>query len=122
LKDDKPVLAVSVAGGDGQDQAAIQMLTDVIDFGMSPREAVTAVRFGTNHLVGSFGQTPPQLGSLLIYPEVGSQTIDALKARGHQVKLEKPPMWHPVVLAIDPASGEINVAGDPKANRHAAAY
>jgi gamma-glutamyltranspeptidase / glutathione hydrolase len=122
LKDDKPVLAVSVAGGDGQDQAAIQMLTDVIDFGMSPREAVTAVRFGTNHLVGSFGQAPPQLGSLLIYSEVGSQTIDALKARGHQVKLEKSPMWHPVVLAIDPASGEINVAGDPKANRHAAAY
>src|SRR6185436_3824275 len=64
LKDGKPAIAVSVAGGDGQDQATLQMLLDVIDFGMTPAEAVTVPRFGTNHHLGSFRQTKPDLGSL----------------------------------------------------------
>src|SRR5207237_6699191 len=69
LKDGKPVLAVSVAGGDMQDQAALQMVLDALDFGLSPAESVTAPRFGTNHFVGSFRQAPPALGSLLLYPD-----------------------------------------------------
>ena len=122
MRDGKPVLAVSVAGGDGQDQASIQMVLDAIDFGLSPAESVSAVRFGTNHHVGSFGQTPPQLGSLLIYPTAGDQTIAALKAKGHHVSTSGPPLWAPCVLAIDPASGHKQAAGDAAAGRHAAAH
>src|SRR5262249_44860373 len=59
----KPLLAVSVAGGDGQDQAALQLLLNVIDFGMSPADAVSAPRFGTEHHLGSFRQKAPVLGS-----------------------------------------------------------
>jgi gamma-glutamyltranspeptidase/glutathione hydrolase len=121
-RDGKPVLAVSVAGGDGQDQTCLQMVIDHIDFGLSPRESVTAVRFGTDHLVGSFGQTPPELGSLTIYTKAGERTIADLKARGHKVKSRVPPLWVPSVLAIDPASGQIDVAGDPQTGRHSAAY
>jgi gamma-glutamyltranspeptidase/glutathione hydrolase len=122
LHDGKPVLAVSVAGGDGQDQATLQMLLDVIDFGLSPAEAVTAPRFGTNHLLGSFRQTPPKLGSLLLYRDFSEETVRDLRARGHKVTLRKPPLWAPTVLGIDPASHTIRAAGDPKAARHAAAY
>ncbi len=118
----KPVLAVSVAGADGQDQAGLQMVIDHIDFGLSPRDSVTAVRFGTNHLVGSFGQTPPDLGSLMIYSQAGPQTIAELKARGHDVQIRQPPLWNPSVLAIDRATGQIEAAGDPRAGRHSAAY
>jgi gamma-glutamyltranspeptidase/glutathione hydrolase len=42
LKDDKPVIAVSVAGGDLQDQVTLQVLLNVIDFGLKPADAVTA--------------------------------------------------------------------------------
>jgi gamma-glutamyltranspeptidase/glutathione hydrolase len=122
LKNGRPALAVSVAGGDGQDQTALQLLLDVIDFGLSPPEAVTAPRFGTNHHLGSFRQAPPVLGSLLIYPEVGEQTIQDLEARGHKVTQRRPPLWAPVLLSIDPTSGLIHAAGDPKARRHAAAF
>src|SRR5206468_2461045 len=45
LKDGKPAFAVSVAGGDMQDQATLQLLVSAIDFGMSPADAVTAPRF-----------------------------------------------------------------------------
>jgi gamma-glutamyltranspeptidase/glutathione hydrolase len=122
LKDHKPVIAVSVAGGDGQDQTTLQLLLDLIDFGLSAEQAVTSPRFGTNHHLGSFRQTPPSLGSLLIYSEVGEAVIDDLKARGHKVSLSRPPLWAPVVLTIDAKTGLIQAAGDPKARRHAGAY
>lgn len=122
LKDGKPVLAVSVAGGDGQDQATLQVLLNSIDFGMSAADAVTVPRFGTSHHLGSFRQTPPKLGSLLLYGEVGETTIKELESRGHKVTVSKPPLWAPSLLRLDPTSGRIDAAGDPKAGRHAAAY
>jgi gamma-glutamyltranspeptidase/glutathione hydrolase len=118
LKGGKPVLAVSVAGGDGQDQASLQMLLDCLDFGLSPAEAVRSPRFGTNHLLGSFRQTPPTLGSLLINPAVGEETIRDLRARGHKVTIRKGPLWSPTVVSVDPATGLIRAAGDPRAGRH----
>jgi gamma-glutamyltranspeptidase/glutathione hydrolase len=122
LKNDRPAFAVSVAGGDGQDQVSLQLLLNVIDFGLDPAQAVTAPRFVTNHLLGSFRQTPPRLGSLDINAEVGEATIAALKARGHRVKVAKPPIWIPSIMRFDPASGRIDAAGDPRAGRHAGAY
>jgi gamma-glutamyltranspeptidase/glutathione hydrolase len=122
LKDGKPLLAVSVAGGDGQDQASLQMLLDVLDFGLTPAAAVTAPRFGTNHHVGSFRQTPPELGSLLVNPEVGQEMIGDLERRGHKVAVRRSALWAPSLLRIDPKSGVIHAAGDPKAGRHTGAW
>jgi hypothetical protein len=44
-----------------------------------------------------------------------------LRARGHKVVVVKSPIWVPSMLTIDPHSGLIQAAGDPKAGRHAAA-
>jgi gamma-glutamyltranspeptidase / glutathione hydrolase len=122
LKGGKPLLAVSVAGGDGQDQAALQLVLNEIDFGLLPAESVAAVRFGTNHHLGSFRQTPPDLGSLLIHSDADAGTIERLKSLGHRVQLSNGPLWAPVVLRIDPGSRRIDAAGDARAGRHAAAY
>src|SRR5207245_1192209 len=46
LKNGHPVIAISVAGGDGQDQTTLQVLLNLIDFGLSPSQAWTAPRFG----------------------------------------------------------------------------
>ena len=122
LKDGKPVLAVSVAGGDAQDQVSLQIVINSIDFEFAPDRAVTAPRFLTSHFVGSFGQTPPQLGSLALQREIGDDTAKDLLARGHRVKWASAPLWIPVALSIHPKTGELRAAGDPKAHRHAAAY
>src|SRR5262249_14400362 len=122
LRDGKPVLAVSVAGGDGQDQAGLQMILDCLDFGLSPAQAVSAPRFGTNHLLGSFRQKPPELGSLIVNPDLGDKTIADLQSRGHLITRKKTALWAPVVFKIDPQTGVIQAAGDPKAKRHAGAY
>ena len=68
--------AVSVAGGDQQDQMTLQILLDVIDFGLSPAEAVTAPRFITDHFIGSFNQPPAKLASLLMYGGRSGQRDD----------------------------------------------
>jgi gamma-glutamyltranspeptidase/glutathione hydrolase len=93
LKDKKPVLAISVAGGDAQDQVALQLLVNHIDLGLKADVSVRAPRFQTHHYVGSFGQTPPQLGSLFIEPQAGD--LEDLRARGHDVTAVRPPVWWP---------------------------
>jgi len=122
LRGGRPVAAISVAGGDMQDQVTLQLLLDYVEFGLKPARAVTAPRFVTHHHVGSFNQPPPQPGSLVVYESLGEETIDALADRGHRVRVQRPPLAHPVMLTLDPETGRIDAAGDPRAGRHARAY
>jgi gamma-glutamyltranspeptidase/glutathione hydrolase len=123
LRDNRPVLAISVAGGDNQDQMTLQLLVNHFDFGLDPAESVIAPRFMTDHFISSFRQTPPALGQLRINPEIGSGTLDALKALGHGLNNSTGPLAAaPSVIALDPASGQIRAAGDPRAGRHSLAY
>ncbi len=122
FKDKRPIYAISVAGGDGQGQATLQLLTNAIDFGLRPAEAVTAPRFGTDHFVGSFGQTKPKLGSLTLDSRFSKEIEKALAAKGHVVTRQKAPLWAPTMLFIDPKSGLLDGAGDPLAKRHAGAW
>ncbi len=122
FKDGKPILAISVAGGDLQDQTALQVILNHLEFGMEPKEAVTASRFATQHHLGSFRQTPPILGSLFLYPDFAKTTYEDLAGRGHKITTSKKHFADPSVIAVDPKTGVLRAAGDPRAKRHAAAY
>lgn len=121
LKDDRPAFAVSVAGGDLQDQVSLQLVLDLIDFHLAATDAVTIPRFATSHHIGSFNQAVPKLGSLTVTNDLDVAVIEELRARGHEIQVIKPPLAAPSVLRIDPASARIEAAGDPKAGRHAGA-
>lgn len=118
LKEGRPVLAISVAGGDAQDQVALQLLINHVDLGLKADASVSAPRFQTHHYVGSFGQSAPLLGSLFIEPKAGD--LADLRERGHEVTSARAPVWWPCVLTID--QGRFHAAGDPAAKRHAAAW
>jgi len=126
LKEGKPVLAISVAGGDLQDQATLNLLLNFIEFGMEPATAVTAPRFATTHHQDSFDPNPVreaafrQAGSLTISDQIAQATRDELARRGHQVEVKTGPIATPVMLAVDTESGVYHAAGDPAAGRHAA--
>ncbi|NQT93871.1 MAG: gamma-glutamyltransferase, partial [Lentisphaerae bacterium] len=121
------VMAISVAGGDLQDQVALNLLLDVIEFDMPPASAVTAPRFATAHHQDSFNpdpireQTFCRAGSLSINDSVDPVTQEELAHRGHTIEPSEGPIGAPVMLAIDPATGICQAAGDPVAGRHAAA-
>ena len=93
LKDGAPVLAISVAGGDLQDQATMNLLLNFIEFDMSPEDAVTAPRFATAHHEDSFDPNPnrektfKQAGSLTISDNVG-ETVRQELAQDADIRLK----------------------------------
>jgi len=116
LKDSQPVLAISVAGGDLQDQAAIQLILDYVEFGMLPEAAVPAPRFATTHHTGSFGQDKPKLGSLQVSERVDESVRDELKKRGHVLTTTRGGIGGVNMLFLDPTSKMASGAG-PAAGR-----
>lgn len=127
LKDGKPVVAISVAGGDLQDQTTLNVLLNHIEFGMTPAEAVTAPRFSTPHHENSFNPNPDrqatfgQPGGVQLQVAVPEKIRKELSRRGHVVKRLGGPIAHPVMITIDHETGTFHAAGDPQARRHAAA-
>jgi len=94
-----------------QDQAALQIILDVIDFGMDIDQAMKAARFSTQHFIGSFGQDPPRLGSLRLHNSIGENVQVELKRRGHKVKLMRYNIGGIAALYIDQSSGMVYGAG-----------
>ena len=86
-KDGKPWLCFGVMGGDMQPQGHVQVLINMIDFGMDVQEAGDAARI--RH---SGSRTPTDLpmdadgGTVDVEPTIPQSTIDALKAKGHRVE------------------------------------
>ena len=126
LKDDRPIMAISVAGGDQQDQATLSLLLDFIEFDMSPNAAVTLPRFATGHHQDSFDPNPDReqtfigTGSLSISAKISSRVQEELARRGHKIEEETEPIARPVMIYIDQGSGRLYAAGDPATGRHAA--
>lgn len=86
LKDGKPFMAMSTPGGDNQDQAMLQVLLNIIDFGMGPQEAVEAPRFQTEHFYSSFATHEFVPGRTRIEKRISRSVMDALAAKGHIVQ------------------------------------
>src|SRR5262249_2869104 len=53
-EDGVPTMTVGCPGGDDQSQADLQLILNVLLFGMNPQQAVEAPRFATQTLVNSF--------------------------------------------------------------------
>ncbi len=126
LKDGTPILAISVAGGDLQDQTTLNLLLNFIEFDLLPETAVRTPRFATAHHQDSFDphpnreQTFKEAGSLTINNSVKTGIREELSRRGHKVRAQAGPVAVPVMLYVDQDRGTYYAAGDPAAGRHAA--
>jgi gamma-glutamyltranspeptidase / glutathione hydrolase len=124
LKDGQPFMILSTPGGDNQDQALVQVLLNIVEFGMNPQEAVEAARFDTQHFVSSFDDHEFLAGSLNIESRIESNTIADLKARGHKVNVQGPygTLSSPTVIIYDPRTGVSAAGADPRRGRYAVAW
>ena len=124
LKGGEPFMALSTPGGDNQDQALLQVLLNIIEFDMSPQEAVEAPRFDTQHYVSSFDDHEFLPGSLNVESRVGLKTIEELSARGHKVKMQSDwgTLSSPTVITYDPKTGVVSAGADPRRSRYAVAW
>jgi len=89
-KGDQLFAVMSTPGGDNQDQAMLQALLNLIDFGMTPQEAVEAPRFQTEHFFSSFGNHEFVPGHVIFESRIPRETVDALAAMGHRVTVSGP--------------------------------
>ncbi|MDE3195179.1 MAG: gamma-glutamyltransferase family protein [Acidobacteriota bacterium] len=118
LKDGKPFLALSTPGGDNQDQALLQVLLNIIDFGMTPQRAVEAPRFQTEHFYASFANHEFGAGKLNLENRIPKDTADALAKLGHKVNVAGPWSNGSAPVVIEMAEGVLHGAADPRRGRY----
>jgi gamma-glutamyltranspeptidase/glutathione hydrolase len=124
LKDGNPFMVLSTPGGDNQDQSLIQVLLNIIEFGMNVQEAVEAPRFQTLHLVSSFDDHRFNPGMLNLEDRITKEVRNDLASRGHRVEVQA--AWGnpsaPTVIRFNSDSGVIEAGADPRRGRYAIAW
>jgi gamma-glutamyltranspeptidase/glutathione hydrolase len=117
LKDGAPFLIMSTPGGDNQDQAMLQALINIVDFGMIPQEAVEAPRFQTEHFHASFGFHEFVPGKVNLEGRFPKKVVDDMSALGHRVEVRGD--WSnasaPTVILF--RDGVLDGAADPRRGR-----
>ncbi len=88
MKGDQPFMSYGLMGGGMQPQGHVQVLVNIADFGMNLQEAGDAARF-----LHDGGSSPDEgvatdYGTLFVEPGVPAKTVDALRVRGHKVKVD----------------------------------
>ncbi|HEV2691111.1 MAG TPA: gamma-glutamyltransferase family protein [Bryobacteraceae bacterium] len=110
-------MILSTPGGDNQDQALLQVILNILEFGMSPQEAVESPRFQTEHFYSSFGNHEFVPGKLNLEGRIPKATADALNALGHRVTVAGD--WSnssaPTVIWVH--DSVLNGAADPRRAR-----
>lgn len=101
-------------GGDSQPQSLIQIVNNMLLFGMTPQQAIEAARFR------SMGGT-----SVSLENRVAGATAQGLIERGHGLRLIDG--WTATfggaqMIVFDPATGVLTAAADPRREAYALAY
>ncbi len=113
----RPFLIMSTPGGDNQDQATLQVLLDIIEFGMTPQQAVEAPRVRSYHLYSSFGNHAFAPGKLAAEERIPPDVTAELGVLGHRVVVRGP--WSdsasPTVILI--RNGALHGGADPRRAR-----
>ena len=92
LRDDgSPYLAWGTPGGDQQEQWALHVFLRHVDQGRNLQAAIDAPDFHTDHLISSFYPRGFVRRALSVEERFGSEVIDDLRRRGHEVEVT--PAW-----------------------------
>ena len=122
-RDGKPWLCFGVMGGDMQPQGHVQILVDLIDFGMNVQEAGDAARI--RHL-GS--QTPtgrpmePRGGAVAVESGIPAEAIRGLKKKGHRIVRAVGSFGGYQAIRIDPVHRTLHGGSDPRKDGAAVGY
>lgn len=123
-KDGKPWFSFGVMGGDMQPQGHVQVLVNMIDFGMDVQEAGDAARF--RHF-GSSEPTGPRAmdgGTVVVETGIGPDVMLELEAMGHQVRIDPPGGGFGGYqgIRIDVEKGVLMGGSDPRKDGQAIGY
>jgi gamma-glutamyltranspeptidase/glutathione hydrolase len=118
------VMPFGTPGGDVQTQAMLQVLLNVMHFGMEVQDAIEAPRVASYSFPSSFAPFEYFPGRLAVEGRIDQATRDELAARGHTI--QDWPEWTWLAGSVeailsDPATGMIGAGADPRRPAYAIA-
>lgn len=119
LKDNKPYLVYGTMGGEGQPQTQAAIVTRIVDFGMTPQDAINAPRWLHGRTWGASSN------NLKMEGRIPNDVIHSLKLRGHDVQViddYSDTMGHAGAILIDANHHLLMGATDPRGDGLAAGY
>jgi gamma-glutamyltranspeptidase/glutathione hydrolase len=126
--DGRPILALGTPGGDNQEQTILQTLLNIVEFrdGWYPNlhGAIEWPRVQTLHFYASFWPHESGFNRINIESDFGTDVIDELSRRGHDVRVRPPLSISGCATAVmlDPSTGNRIAAADPRRDCYAMAY
>lgn len=123
MRDGKPWLAFGLMGGDMQPQGHVQVLVNLVDFGMNLQEAGDAPRYYHTQSSEPTGTLMTDGGVLGLEPGVPDEVRRELARRGHRI-VEQPAgaFGGYQAIARDPGTGVLSGASESRKDGCAAGY
>jgi gamma-glutamyltranspeptidase/glutathione hydrolase len=118
------VMPFGTPGGDVQIQAMLQVLLNIMHFGMDPQAAIEAPRVASYSFPSSFAPFEYFPGRLAIEGRIDKATRDNLAARGHTIQEWPEFTWlagSVEAIVTDPAAGMMGAGADPRRPAYAIA-
>jgi gamma-glutamyltranspeptidase/glutathione hydrolase len=122
MKDSEPLMSFGLMGGDMQPQGHVQVLTNIIDFGMNLQEAGDAARwrhFGSSEPTG---EARDGVGTVAMESGFSEQVRRELSANGHRLAGPDGGFGGYQAIWRDPRTGIYSGASEMRKDGHAAGY
>ena len=87
MRDGEPFLSFGVMGGAMQPQGHVQVLSNIVDFGMNVQEAGDAARYRHSGSSSPTGSAMDGRGTLRLESGVPANVVQSLRGRGHAVEV-----------------------------------
>ncbi len=118
LREGELVMILSTPGGDNQDQSLLQVMLNVLVFGMDAQTAVEAPRFQSKHYYTSFAGNEFERGRLYLESRIRPQVINRLRQMGHLVQVQGPLSNGASPTMIRLTNGLLEGGADPRRSRY----
>jgi gamma-glutamyltranspeptidase / glutathione hydrolase len=118
------VMPFGTPGGDVQIQAMLQVMLNILHFGMEVQEAIEAPRVASYSFPSSFAPFEFFPGRLAAEARIPQATREALAARGHELKDWPERTWLAGTVEVvlsDPRTGMLAAGADPRRPAYAIA-
>ena len=119
VKDGTPFMAIGTPGSDGIWQRLVQVIVNVVDFGMDIQTAITAPRIRSGGNIESGTEIKPLFR---VEDRIPAATLDALRAKGFELTIVNNDYGRVNGIVIDPATKFRLGGADPRENSYALAW
>ena len=123
-RDGKPWISFGVMGAAMQPQGHVQIVVNLLDFGMNLQEAGDAPRIHHQGSTEPAGQNDPMSDGGVVNLESGfsDHTVRELLRRGHRLEVAQGPFGGYQAIMRDPESKVYTGASESRKDGHAAGY